>query len=888
MRLRRIQLSGVRKLTGTFVIDAMADGLNVIGGDNEEGKSSLLLALKCAFFLKHDASGALRTRLTPYESSAPPEIEIDFDLAGKRFSLKKAFRRDGVRLEVAGRMLANADAEAELERLLRFDRPAQAPKTFKPEHLGISGFFWVDQGTSHDSPALCATDQSRIADALGREIGRAITGERPDQLLARARAKAAIFWTETWRPRKGGPLSVATASVEAASEAVEQLGQKLAALENKVERLAKLRASLHRRQQTNEAGEIGEKLDKARHAAKELERIKAEHQLRATALAAAKAERTQAEDRRKVRDELTQSLAAEHSTIAETQSNAAECTAQVAAADAARQAAAEATSARRLEMDAATNMLRSAERTEERGRLLQELQAARQRHQSALGLIEALTDVRKQLARNSLDGPCLEKLQKADRAWRDNAAELAAVATRIELRPDAERSAMIDGVAVDPSRPLDLTEPAELRLDGYGSLRILPGGEDIARRRADARSAESLLHKALADLSLSDLAEAERLASERQRLASQESRLAGELEGKLGSNTVEQLGETVARLEARLTELEKLTRAVEPVPVDSPAELRKKVADLEQRAHEASEQERLANERYQELRREEARVQSLLQERSARLSQMESRLRQSREADSDAALAEAVQASLKAERRIESELARLAIALADGDLATATAKVEMLQRQLDAIESEDRKLRDQIRELAFELRTEGGAGVGERLDEARARLEMAEREQGRVTLEADAWRLLVDTLENERGRLRDAFTEPVRSRLMPLIQRVLPRAVPVVDAETVALSHLERSGLSEPLAELSIGTREQLAVLTRLAFAELLLEQEGEAPPVILDDALVFADEDRFDRMKLLLQEMSERHQIIVLTCRPRDYRGLDGAFYDLAACRLS
>ena len=50
MRLRRIQLSGFRKLAKAIAIDGMADGLNVIGGDNEEGKSSLLLALKMCIF----------------------------------------------------------------------------------------------------------------------------------------------------------------------------------------------------------------------------------------------------------------------------------------------------------------------------------------------------------------------------------------------------------------------------------------------------------------------------------------------------------------------------------------------------------------------------------------------------------------------------------------------------------------------------------------------------------------------------------------------------------------------------------------------------------------------------------------------------------------------
>jgi uncharacterized protein YhaN len=68
---------------------------------------------------------------------------------------------------------------------------------------------------------------------------------------------------------------------------------------------------------------------------------------------------------------------------------------------------------------------------------------------------------------------------------------------------------------------------------------------------------------------------------------------------------------------------------------------------------------------------------------------------------------------------------------------------------------------------------------------------------------------------------------------------------------------------------LSGGTREQLAVLTRLAFAELLLGQ-GRPATVILDDALAFSDDDRIESMFDVLMRAGQNVQIIVLTCRKR------------------
>ena len=58
-------------------------------------------------------------------------------------------------------------------------------------------------------------------------------------------------------------------------------------------------------------------------------------------------------------------------------------------------------------------------------------------------------------------------------------------------------------------------------------------------------------------------------------------------------------------------------------------------------------------------------------------------------------------------------------------------------------------------------------------------------------------------------------------------------------------------------------------MLTRLGFAELLLDQRRPAT-VIMDDALVFSDDDRIERMFDLMTRAAERMQIIILTCRKR------------------
>jgi uncharacterized protein YhaN len=45
----------------------------------------------------------------------------------------------------------------------------------------------------------------------------------------------------------------------------------------------------------------------------------------------------------------------------------------------------------------------------------------------------------------------------------------------------------------------------------------------------------------------------------------------------------------------------------------------------------------------------------------------------------------------------------------------------------------------------------------------------------------------------------------------------------------------------------------------------------------VLDDALVFSDDERIARMFAILERAAERLQIVVLTCRERLFEGLGG-----------
>ena len=91
------------------------------------------------------------------------------------------------------------------------------------------------------------------------------------------------------------------------------------------------------------------------------------------------------------------------------------------------------------------------------------------------------------------------------------------------------------------------------------------------------------------------------------------------------------------------------------------------------------------------------------------------------------------------------------------------------------------------------------------------------------------------------------------------------------------MTGLTREGqVIEEFERLSDGTQEQVAILSRLAFSDMLIER-GRPAMVILDDALAYADGDRIERMFDLLAEAATRMQILVLTCRAELFTRLGG-----------
>ncbi len=213
--------------------------------------------------------------------------------------------------------------------------------------------------------------------------------------------------------------------------------------------------------------------------------------------------------------------------------------------------------------------------------------------------------------------------------------------------------------------------------------------------------------------------------------------------------------------------------------------------------------------------------------------------------------------------RSEPDFRKLSLAVDDARVADSAAAQTLARLTMDV---------EKLKSEQAGADEDGRAGQVASLTQE---LERHVREVTRHEAEGKALLLLDATLKSIEQRSRDAFTEPVTRRLQPYLNEVFGDAA-LTFKDGFAVDGLKRADVCEDFSRLSDGTREQLSVLVRVAFAGLLASR-GEAVPLILDDPLVYSDDARLGNVCRVLEQAARAVQVIVLTCRPSAFEKLSG-----------
>ena len=201
MKIRSIAVNQFKKFTTPMCLDDIGDGLNVVVGPNEMGKSTLLDALRAALFEKYSSKAQPITALQNDRNQAAPVVELAFEVDDGIYRIRKRFvKKPYAHLFCPdGRKLEGDEAEDTLRDLLGFDEPGKTGA--KPETLGMWNVLWVQQGQSFGALDLPDSARSNLHSALESEVGEVLGGKRGRALPDAVDKQLSELVTSTGRPR---------------------------------------------------------------------------------------------------------------------------------------------------------------------------------------------------------------------------------------------------------------------------------------------------------------------------------------------------------------------------------------------------------------------------------------------------------------------------------------------------------------------------------------------------------------------------------------------------------------------------------------------------------------------------------------------------------------
>lgn len=859
MRLVSVTLQDIRRFTRPVRIHGIGPGLNVFCAPNENGKSTLFDALQAVFFQPHRTQGKDIRALKPL-AGGTPRVEVEIDLPQGRFRIVKQWlSRPLAEVHQGDRLIAKADdAEAWIARL-----------TQAKDDAGPAGLLWVRQGvTALDHGSAKDLDSARAArrdlmSSVAGEVEALTGGRRMDRALARAREDLAFLVTSTGRPKTGGPLAAAEQDVLALTARQADLAALAQDLSQALSRRRTVRRDIAEIEDPDRAEDRRQRLDQAVEAQAAAQRHAG--QLAQAAERVASAQLRQADAARSLA-----ALTAARAAAATTHEQAARSARQAASLSQARtqsEAAAKGVQTRlaalrdqRLAAEVAWRAALRAEAATAAAARRGELTA---RLTEGLVLAESLKTLRAAAATGPDAGTlaALERLQRevevGEALRRRSATHLSVVYTAPDL------SLMLNGQPLPQGRDVPVLSRTQIDLPGLGVLTVTPGeGLEAADQLAKAglALATALARAGCASLDLARAAAAARIDAEA-RLAEGEGRL--RLLAPAG----------LPALQDKLSALPDAPAQDQPVLSASEAQqvTDALTADLAtaERVYEAS--------RAQADQDRQAEARAGVEAQAAQIAAAAAAAGLSSYGDADAAegtLSAALR--LQDQALLDAEAQHRALLAGAPDLASADAALARAKSVVTGAERELRGLVEERAHLDARIDLRSGEGVQEYLEEVSALLAAATARQAALAFEVSLLNTLVEALETARSTARDRYLQPVMTELQPLLRLLWTDAELRFDGESLLPRALVRGGQEEEIGVLSGGTQEQIALLVRLAFARLLA-RTGRHAPVILDDALVYTDDDRIERMFDALHAQAADLQIIVFSCRQRAFRDLGG-----------
>jgi uncharacterized protein YhaN len=253
-----------------------------------------------------------------------------------------------------------------------------------------------------------------------------------------------------------------------------------------------------------------------------------------------------------------------------------------------------------------------------------------------------------------------------------------------------------------------------------------------------------------------------------------------------------------------------------------------------------------------------------------------SRLTDARALAADDELALQAQAAADAARLTGQRTAELSEALAQAAPDAVAAELAAARAAADGLARRRAEVSMVLRDVTVELAVFGAEGRTGKLDAAQIKRDHAATAYARTRSRAQAAQLLRSVMARHRDNTRQRYVDPFRTEVERLGRAVFGPTFEVEVDSALQICSRTLDGRTVPYESLSGGAKEQLGLVTRLAVSALVAKED--TVPVVIDDALGFTDPDRLVKMGAVFDLVGNDGQVIVLTCTPDRYIGVQGA----------
>ncbi|MGM0774399.1 MAG: AAA family ATPase, partial [Pseudomonadota bacterium] len=860
MILRRLQVEQLRQFRQPFVMDDLQPGLNLIHGPNESGKSTLVRAIRAAFFERYRTSSV--DDLRPWgDSAAAPTITLDFEAQQKSWHLVKSFlQRKRCDLRVDSTSYSEDEAEEKLAELLGFQFSAKGVS--KPEHWGVPGLLWVEQGTGQNIEQAVEHAGDHLKSALNSLVGE-VASTGGDELIEQVKSRWSELFTPKGKPR--GDYQKLEQEREEHQQEIDELQARIQKYQEQVDRLGKLTGEYQRTQQERPWEEAERQLEQAKERYRQVEKLEQQQAQEKEILNHLQSRQQLLRQNQEQLESLNRKLDVRKAELEKAQR-------ELEQAEARSPAIAGSVQEAKSAYETAAKQVEQARLQETRSRLEQDIQRLDQQNRTltqnldkARQYQQEFEKAKEQARQNQIDARAVKALKDTEHQLKEENIRSQTIATRLtwQLEPGARLA--LNDEPLEGQGERQLLEDSSLVIPGVGTLGITPGGEDLASTRRKLSTLEQSLTEQMKTLGVDSVQQAEHrvVAYEAAERALQHTR---ELLKSVAPMGIEQL---LADQKENQSQLQKVKTELQNSPAPEPGQQPQATDVASAEAGRAQAETRLA-----EAEAEERKHQTELLTRRQTRDNAKAEWQKLQDEVQNPERQKQLQTLSKELAEIEEKRARLEATLQAREQEIQQARpailkqdIERYQRSISNLRQTQEERQRELRDIQVRLEAWGAEGLEEQRNDKVAELEQNNRRYQELHRRAQALDLLLTLLTEKRQALTRRLQAPLQKHLDHYLSLLFPQATLEVD-EHLRPGTFTRGAELGQINELSFGAREQMGLISRLAYADLLREA-GRPTLVILDDTLVHSDTDRLEDMKRILFDAANRHQILLFTCHP-------------------